>query len=256
MRGSGRLVFLVRARPWAAATILLLLTACGEFRPTGSDYHYLRHKVQPGETLYSIAFRYGHDYQEVAAWNGIWPPYRIRAGEELLILKAETEVDEPPPKAKGSAARPPKGAAAPAKVTKPSKPPRTEPARTASRIKWSWPTEGKLVKGFAAGAGRKGLDLGGKLGQPVKAAAEGDVVYSGNGLIGYGNLIIIKHDEVFLSAYGHNRKLLVKEGDKVKAGQTIGEMGQHPKSGSILHFEIRRNGKPVDPLLYLPNQNS
>jgi lipoprotein NlpD len=125
-----------------------------------------------------------------------------------------------------------------------------------TNVRWLWPTEGKLVNRFAAGSGRKGLDLGGKLGQPVKAAADGEVVYSGNGLIGYGNLIIIKHDDVFLSAYGHNKKLLVREGAKVKAGQAIGEMGQHPKSGSILHFEIRRHGKPVDPLLYLPNQTS
>jgi lipoprotein NlpD len=111
-----------------------------------------------------------------------------------------------------------------------------------------------VVNRFAVGLGRKGVDLGGKAGQPIKAAAAGEVVYSGKGLIGYGNLVIIKHDEIFLSAYGHNRKLLVKEGAKVKAGQLIGEMGQSAKIGSMLHFEIRRNGKPVDPLLYLPNQ--
>ncbi|HLP30013.1 MAG TPA: peptidoglycan DD-metalloendopeptidase family protein, partial [Geothrix sp.] len=195
-------------------------------------------------------------------WNHILPPYIIHAGDDLVILDHpadDTDETESAPPEPVAAARPgPKSP--PPKSGKPATSPRppvnATPARTASTVRWSWPTQGKVAARFSAGAGRKGVDLAGKLGQPVKAAADGDVVYSGSGLIGYGNLVIIKHDEVFLSAYAHNRKLLVKEGDKVKAGQPIGEMGQNAKAGSILHFEIRRHGKPVDPLLYLPNQPS
>ena len=243
-----------------------MLAGCGEFRPIGPDYHYIRHTVQAGDTLYSIAWRFGYDYRELAAWNGIPPPYRIRIGEEILILAPgrygpvvtpraapPATATSPPPatqKPLPTATGPAKGSPAT------SLPPAAPPVRVKTDVRWSWPTQGKLLGRYAAGTGRKGIDVGGRAGQPIKAAADGEVVYSGSGLIGYGNLVIIKHDDVFLSAYGHNRRLLVKEGDKTKAGQIIGEMGQHPKSGSILHFEIRRNGKPVDPLLYLPNQTS
>jgi lipoprotein NlpD len=110
------------------------------------------------------------------------------------------------------------------------------------------------VQTFDPKAGKKGVDIGGKPGEPVYAAAAGDVVYSGNGLIGYGNLVIIKHDDTFLSAYAYNRKLLVKEGDRVKAGTKIAEMGQVAKGESILHFEIRRDGNPINPLRFLPRR--
>ena len=112
------------------------------------------------------------------------------------------------------------------------------------------------MRSFADSGSKKGIDIGGRIGQPVYAAAAGDVVYSGSGLVGYGNLVIIKHDDVFLSAYGQNRRLLVKEGDRIKAGQMIAEMGQTGKDGAILHFEIRQDGKPVDPLRYLPRQTN
>jgi lipoprotein NlpD len=247
-----RIAILLVAATW--------LAGCGEFRPSGPDYHYLRYKVRPKETLYSIAFRFGYDYREVAAWNNILPPYTIWPGQELLILS--------PNRSPGETARPaqvqaedPKQPEQPEKtattVRPPAEPRQAPPApgRATTPVKWSWPTEGgKLINRFDTGGGRKGIDLSGRFGQPIRAAADGDVVYSGDGLIGYGKLVIIRHDDTYLSAYGHNRRLLVKEGQRVEAGQPIGEMGQHPKSGSILHFEIRRNGKPVDPLLYLPNQ--
>ncbi|MGE0081284.1 MAG: peptidoglycan DD-metalloendopeptidase family protein [Thiohalomonadaceae bacterium] len=246
-------------------------------QPAGSHY-YLRHQVKPGDTLYSIAWRFGYDYREVAAWNRIPPPYRIYVGQELLIL-APDRFNVPaaqaaaPEMQRERAARPAAPVAAPApaapkpgplasaapKTDKPSQAPKA-PARPAANaapaaertIRWQWPTEGKIVARFAAGKGRKGIDVSGRLGQPVRAAADGEVVYSGNGLIGYGNLVIVKHDDVFLSAYGHNRRLLVKEGDKIKQGSTLGEMGQGSNGVPILHFEIRKNGKPIDPLLYLP----
>jgi lipoprotein NlpD len=117
-----------------------------------------------------------------------------------------------------------------------------------------WPTEGVIVAGFEPASGKKGVDIRGQLGQGVVAAADGNVVYSGSGLIGYGNLLIIKHDDAYLSAYGHNRRLLVKEGAQVKQGEKIAEMGDSGKEGIILHFEIRRDGKPVNPLTYLPKR--
>jgi lipoprotein NlpD len=267
----------------AQLTLLLLcaawLAGCGEMRPAGSHY-YLRYPVKPGETLYSIAWRFGHDYREVAAWNRIGPPYRIHPGQELMIMTpdrftlrergpvppaaapapgpiAAAPVSPPVPAPARAAAPPTPSAATSARPPPPAAPSKTpvSPSAGSSRpIKWIWPTTGKTVAKFAAGQRRKGIDVSGQLGQPVRAAADGDVVYSGNGLIGYGNLVIVKHDDVYLSAYGHNRKLLVKEGDKVKQGATLGEMGEGPKGLPVLHFEIRKNGKPMDPLLYLPDK--
>jgi lipoprotein NlpD len=124
---------------------------------------------------------------------------------------------------------------------------------SAGGVRWRWPGEGKIVGTFIAGdQTRQGIDIAGKAGDPVQAAADGEVVYSGNGLLGYGELIIVKHNPTFLSAYGHNRARLVKEGERVKAGQQIAEMGSSASSRDELHFEIRKNGKPVNPLDYLP----
>ena len=122
-----------------------------------------------------------------------------------------------------------------------------------SALRWQWPTTGDVIKTYNMAVGSKGIDITGELGQPVQAVASGKVVYSGSALKGYGELIIVKHDETYLSAYGHNRRRLVKEGDEVRAGQTIGELGVGPEQKPILHFEIRENGKPVDPLRYLPS---
>jgi lipoprotein NlpD len=120
---------------------------------------------------------------------------------------------------------------------------------------WAWPTKGTLISRYSSnGSLNKGIDIGGDLGQPVLAASGGTVVYAGNGLRGYGELIIIKHNETYVSAYGHNRRLLVREGQQVKVGQTIAEMGSTGTDRVKLHFEIRRQGKPVDPLQYLPNR--
>jgi lipoprotein NlpD len=123
-------------------------------------------------------------------------------------------------------------------------------------ITWQWPADGAVISGFQDGSGGSGagLDIAGNAGDPVRAAADGVVVYSGNGLIGYGELIIIKHSDTYLSAYGHNRKRLVKEGEHVRAGQLIAEMGSSGAPREELHFEIRKNGKPVDPADYLPGR--
>lgn len=124
--------------------------------------------------------------------------------------------------------------------------------RSAGGVTWRWPADGSLIKRFSSGDAIPGIEIGGKAGDPVRAAADGVVVYSGNGLVGYGELVIIKHSDSFLSAYGHNRKRLVKEGEKVKAGQTVAEMGSSGATRDELQFQIRRDGNPVDPLQYLP----
>jgi lipoprotein NlpD len=125
-------------------------------------------------------------------------------------------------------------------------------SRNAGGITWRWPADGTLIKKFSSGDAIPGIEVAGKSGDPVRAAADGVVVYSGNGLVGYGELVIIKHSDSFLSAYGHNRKRLVKEGEKVKAGQSVAEMGSSGATRDELQFQIRRDGNPVDPMLYLP----
>ncbi len=208
-------------------------------------------KVQRGDTLYGIAFRNGVDVRDLATWNGIGAPYTIYPGQSLRLYPqngknvAATSASRPPP-----ATTRPKPAAVPV-------PPRpaTPAAPMSSGVSWRWPADGAVIGGFAAGnATRQGVDIAGSSGQPVRAAGDGVVVYSGGGLVGYGELIIVKHNEAWLSAYGHNRTRLVNEGQSVKAGQQIAEMGRSGASRDMLHFEIRYNGKPVDPQLYLPKR--
>jgi lipoprotein NlpD len=162
------------------------------------------------------------------------------------VAAARVPVATPPPVA------PPLRPAA-AAVEVPAKPVESAPQLNAGGVNWRWPGNGKVVGTYINGdQTRQGVDIAGNAGDPVQAAADGEVVYSGNGLLGYGELIIVKHNASFLSAYGHNRKRLVQEGDKVKAGQQIAEMGSSASSREELHFEIRKNGKPVNPLDYLP----
>lgn len=257
-RGCGLRPAMVGGLRLVAVAVLLVLAGCGTLQPPASRPYALYHVVQSGDTLYSIAWRYGYDYHEIAAWNHIRPPYRIYAGEHISLIPSAMHT--------GGAGRSP--AATSQNVVAADKGYGTavvapSHTRTASvekpawrphhvHIVWRWPTKGVIKRGFGDSGSKKGVDIGGRFGQPVYAAAAGDVVYSGNGLVGYGNLVIIKHDDEFLSAYGDNRQLLVKEGEHVAAGQMIAEMGQTSKDGAVLHFEIRREGKPVDPLLYLP----
>jgi len=301
--------------------------------------------VKSGDTLYGIAFRRNLDYRQLAALNGIAPPYLLRPGQRLRLdgggqahtapladgeavaivpVREEAAVVPltpeplPPPRAAPTpvpAPRPlppaqpttvPTPVATPVPTPTPeitrtttvtttttTTPPRGEPVVRTTRtttqeavpletstpapvgtptpvtplviaaapvqrvagIGWRWPAPGRVVNGYiATDPARQGLDISGNAGQPVLAAADGEVVYSGNGLIGYGELIIIKHDAEFLSAYGYNRKRLVAEGQRVRAGQAIAEMGRSPAAIDALHFEIRRGGKPVDPSRYLPRR--
>lgn len=172
------------------------------------------------------------------------------------VAEASDSRPEPAPEIRGSEApaaaedSPTTDAArAPAPIGAPS-----SGTRTVAGVAWRWPTAGELARPFDAAAARRGLGIRGQAGQPVVAAADGEVVYSGTALIGYGELIIIKHTGTMLSAYGHNRRRLVNEGTRVRAGQTIAEMGLDETDEAILHFEIRRNGDPENPLDFLPPQ--
>jgi lipoprotein NlpD len=255
-----------------------MLVGCGRMLPMGGRGELIKYTVSKGETLYSISWRYGYDHREVAAWNSIKPPYSIYPGQQLYIIAPHKKYAKPSRQAAATANTKSAATASSPTTSRPvSRPavvasttvtkPRTTsnattrvekrpPSRQQKSIGWRWPTQGVIVSSFSPSKGKKGLDIRGKLGQSVIAAADGNVVYSGSGLIGYGNLVIIKHNDTYLSAYGHNRRLLVKEGATVKQGEKIAEMGDSGKEGEILHFEIRRDGKPVNPLTYLPKKRN
>ncbi|MFJ4394245.1 peptidoglycan DD-metalloendopeptidase family protein [Pseudomonas sp. NPDC089396] len=235
-------------------------------RPTVTSGQYI---VKPGDTLFSIAFRYGWDYKELAARNGITAPYTIRPGQPIRFSSASTGtttvVSSPSSSSKTTVIRrpvnapitPPANAGKPTPTTPATPTPvvATVPAAERAVGGWTWPANGVLIGKFASnGSLNKGIDIAGDLGQPVFAASDGAVVYAGSGLRGYGELIIIKHSDTYVSAYGHNRRLLVREGQQVKAGQSIAEMGSTGTDRVKLHFEIRRQGKPVDPLQFLPRR--
>lgn len=249
--------------------------------------------VVHGDTLYSIAWESGRDYHDLATWNGLAPPYTIALGQQIRLYPPPNNIalpTSPPPVSVGEKKAGPSSAnmhatkllntvkktvptrvvplavklpklapTAAVAIAKSGKPVR--PASRGSRSKgagaksgWVWPASGKVLKNFDENGAGKGLDIGGSKGQPIQAAAAGRVVYRGSGLRGYGQLIIVKHSDEYLSAYAHNDRIYVKEGDTVKTGQKIAAMGDSGSDHVMLHFEIRRNGKPVDPLKYLPKR--
>jgi lipoprotein NlpD len=216
------------------------------------------YRIKRGDTIYSIAWRYGFDYREFASWNNIRYPYRIHAGQYLSIQRPVTNQPaksytsiKPAKKSKPRVAK-----ALPRKKIPKSSAISQNYSYENLKLRWQWPTQGRVKLKFKKGdQSRKGVILSGQLGQGIKAAEAGTVVYSGSGLIGYGKLVIIKHNKNYLSAYGHNRKLMVKEGDRVKKGTHIADMGKNGSGNTVLHFEIRRNGIPVDPLPLLPGRS-
>jgi lipoprotein NlpD len=231
------------------------------------------HVVQPGETLSKIAWQHRIDGQELAAWNGIMDPDALRVGQRLRLVPPRgyvaaapapaapppvTRADPPPSRqptpARATTPRPsaPRAATPPPARPSASTPRPGNPPAAVAPPRWAWPTDGRIVASFGSDAGiESGIAIAGREGQPVRAAAAGRVVYAGGGLMGYGQLVIIKHDETFLSAYGYNSDLLVTQGQDVVRGATIALMGQGPGRQARLHFEIRRNGVPVDPLLFV-----
>ncbi len=203
-------------------------------------------QVKRGDTLYGIAHSNGIDFRDLAAWNGIAAPYTIHPGQSLRLYPKGSAGTSSTRATTSTTTRP---------ATPPTPPARSTPPPVASGITWRWPADGHVIGRFVAGdATKQGIDIAGSSGQAVRAAADGVVVYSGAGLVGYGELIIVKHSETWLSAYGHTRKRLVSEGQSVKAGQQIAEMGSTGAARDMLHFEIRYNGKPVDPQSYLPSR--
>ena len=212
------------------------------------------YKVRKGDTLHSIAWRFGLDIHRLAEWNHLAPPYRIYVGQRLQLR---------PPREGGatvSNAKPPRRSAG-GRGQQPVDHDRGNssipPSRTQAnrKLHWRWPTKGHVIEGFKRNdRRRRGINIGGRWGQPVLAAEAGKVVYVGSDLIGYGKLIIIKHNNDYLSTYGYNRKILVKEGERVARGQRIAEMGEDARGRALLHFEIRYRGSPVDPLAMLRHQ--
>lgn len=326
------------ARVWLFATVCAVLAACSHTPPEVTESVVVKkplagkqaapaaaanpastggtqYTVEKGDTLYSIAFRYGLDFRTVAALNGIREPYTIYPGQVLTIKSrgqpaplrgervvsvgaASTAIADKTANSAPLSSTPPEAPKTPA-VQKPSPSPEksvpapkpVEPALASTAAKasivaaaavpkpvtampekpapavesgpvqtrlvggglWQWPAPARLLSRFtSAGIGPKGISLAGESGDPVRAARDGRVVYTGSSLVGYGQLVIVKHDDVYLSAYAHNSRVLVKEGDGVKAGQKIAEMGSTGTDRTKLHFEVRRNGDPVDPLSVLP----
>lgn len=219
--------------------------------------------VVKGDTLYSIAFRLGIDFRELAVRNGIKPPYLIKVGQTLQTAKppGRSVKTEPKVAVKKVPATNKLNKSAPnqSKVTSVTKP-SSKPAASNDRVsgvqsvsRWRWPSEGKVVRTYSSNR-HKGIDIAGKRGDPVKAVAAGKVVYAGTGVTGYGSLLIIKHNDTYLSAYGHNDRLLVSENMNIKAGQQIATMGSSGTDTVKLHFELRRRGQPIDPLTLLPRR--
>ena len=214
------------------ASLALFVAACGS-----SGWNYQpgeAHVVRAGETLAGIADRYGKDYRDLARWNRLGDGSLIYPGQVIRL-------------------QPPSGGGSTSRTTASTTPRSIPPPPSDPSPAWEWPTSGRIVSNFGDNSGSNtGVLIEGRRGQAVNAAAGGRVVYSGGGLIGYGQLIIIKHNDTYLSAYGHNASLLVKEGQAIKKGQRIATMGEGPGQAPRLHFEIRRNGKPVNPRQYLP----
>ncbi len=225
-----------------------------------------QHVVGPGETLYSIAWRYDMDFRMLGQINNLSDSHHIHPGQVLVL---DARLAPPPRRAAENKTVASRSLSTPRKtpVTKPvltsprlkeqAQPPAKSTSVVAAdnRVQWRWPVNGGVISNFSANGGlNKGIDIRGELGEPVIAASDGIVVYAGSGLRGYGKLLIIKHNDKYLSAYAYNRELYAKEGQQVKAGEKIAEVGSYGSESPRLHFEIRYDGKPVNPLQYLPKQ--
>ncbi|MBM3375803.1 MAG: LysM peptidoglycan-binding domain-containing protein [Betaproteobacteria bacterium] len=270
------------AAPTSAASAAAPAPAYQEPTPTGF------YRVKRGDTLIGIALEHGVDWRELAASNDISNPNIIEVGRLLRISPARpaapapsvaavpvspvgpTPADTSAPPGSQAAAVPSAGAAqvrplepsppaaapggsaqAPAEMASAAPPPASTAAPAPAGLQWAWPANGQLITNFAEG-GSKGVAIAGAPGEAIFAAENGRVIYSGSGLRGYGNLVIVKHDQDFTTAYAHNRAILVKEGQTVRRGQKIAELGMSDADRPMLHFEVRRSGKPVDPIGFLP----
>ena len=209
--------------------------------------------VKPGDTLIRIGLETGQNFRDIVRWNNLENPNLIEVGQVLRIVPPGSDNTQVVTRPVTSGTATTTTSAAPGRPASATSAPANspQPAATEDDIAWIWPAQGKLIAGFDE-VKNKGFDIDGKAGDPIIAAGDGRVVYAGAGLRGYGNLIILKHNNTFLTAYAHNQTLLVKEDQSVKKGQKIAEMGNSDADRVKLHFEIRRQGKPVDPAKYLP----
>jgi lipoprotein NlpD len=224
---------------WLAPLLigLALLTGCASNPDRPATYI-----VKRGDTLYSIAFRHKLDYKDVARWNRIGRDYVIHTGQTLRLS---------PPGGSSKSASAPRSAP----KAKPKTPARPQPVIPAGPpVKWQWPVSDGAATLTTRPNGGHGLMIVGRVGEDIRAAGSGRIVYTGSGLLGYGQLVIVKHNESYLSAYGHLQSVLIKEGDAVAAGQRIATMGNGPQGSPLLYFEIRINGTPGNPLSLLPQR--
>jgi len=226
--------------------LIVVISGCSNYsapiisREQPPSTRITKHQVAPGDTLYSIAWRYDLDVRRLARANGISQPYTILKGQVLSLntkgVTLNSRPVSPPTQSRASSSRP---------ATEVKSAPK--PMVFSKNLVWQWPVKGSVVKGYSPEDLRKGLSIKSKNGPDVRPAAPGTVVYAGDGLRGYGKLVIIKHSEILLSAYGHNEKILVKEGQSVKSTETISKLG----SKETLYFEIRKDGYPVNPSVYI-----
>jgi lipoprotein NlpD len=212
--------------------LALLVSGCASEPERPGTY-----TVKRGDTLYAIAWRHKLDWRDIARWNGVGRNDVIHVGQVLKLY---------PSRASQAAARP--APSSPARQTAPARAP------TAPPVQWQWPVAGGKAMLTTRPNGGQGLTVSGQLGEDIRAAAAGNVVYTGSGLLGYGQLVILKHNATYLSAYGHTQSVSVHEGDAVSAGQRIATMGSGPTGDAMLYFEIRINGTPGNPLSFLPKR--
>ncbi len=239
----------------AAVTTSRERQTASQSRPIQNRSTQSTHRVRSGDTLFSIAFQHDLDFRSLAIANGLNPPYTIfvdqvinldintvaRNGSAVSTSTLGTAVGD------NSVARARAGSPVSGSVL------RQPVSRTPQVVSWQWPHQGRLLRGFQSGV-NKGLDIAGNVGDPVLAAGDGDVVYSGRGIQGSGDLIIIRHNDRYLSAYAHNSRMLVAEGSRVRAGEKIAEVGENSAGVAMLHFEIREAGDSVDPSRVLPSR--
>ena len=216
--------------------------------------------VKRGDTLIGIALNTGTDYRDIAAMNQLADINKVQLDRTICVRRSAQKSKKPSADSQQTTKtdQPIKDTSKAAAVKPVEDMPSTSTATNAAMadgIKFAWPAKGKVIAGFND-ASNKGINIAGKMGEPVDAAADGKVVYAGSGLRGYGNLVIVKHDGNYLTAYAHNSKILVKEGDAVKRGQRIADMGDSDADTVMLHFEVRRQGKPVDPLKFMSQRGT
>ena len=217
------------------------------------------YRIKRGDTLLRIALDHGQSHRDIAEWNNIADMNQIEVDQVIRVvpprsakaMTSKVEVKQEKPSAAKDVVKPSDKMKEEKLAKNEARVEKSNDVASDAGIKLSWPSKGNVIDRFDDGK-NKGIDISGKSGDPIQAAADGKVVYAGNSLRGYGNLVIVKHDNTYLTAYAHNKTLLVKEGDSVKKAQKIAEMGNTDADQVKLHFEVRKNGKPVDPMSYLP----